>query len=84
MDSSKMLYSSEGYWIADIAKLPNDAPNALIEKYEGMVVVDFVPTSENLTRWIFDIVQERMRELNVKVESVEFWETPKSHCKVVE
>ena len=84
MDSSKMIYNREEYWIADITKLPDDAPNALIEKYEGMVVVDFVPTSENLTEWIFNIVQERMKELNIKVESVEFWETPKSHCKVVE
>ena len=83
IDESKMIFDSLGYWIPDLSYLPQNAPSALIEKYEGMVVVDFVPTSENLTAWIFDIVQKRMSKMDIVVESVEFWETPKSHCKVV-
>jgi len=51
---------------------------AVREKYEGMVFVDFVPTSENLSKWIFNIVQRKMKPLNVTVSSVEFLETPKS------
>ena len=82
MDESKMIYDSLAYWIPDLSYLPKDVPEALIEKYEGMIIVDFVPTSENLTAWIYDIVKKRMSKLNVTVESVEFWETPKSHCKI--
>jgi 6-pyruvoyltetrahydropterin/6-carboxytetrahydropterin synthase len=52
--------------------------SALTEKYEGMVIVNFVPTSENLSSWLFDIVNERMKRLFVKVSKVEFFETPKS------
>ena len=83
MDEAKFRLHDEGYWTPRL-ELLGKVPDALIEKYEGMVVVDFVPTSENLTAWILQIVRKRMAPLGVKVSSVEFWETPKSHCKVVE
>ena len=50
----------------------------LNELTESFVVVDFVPTSENLSKWFFEIVQRKMDGLGVKVSSVEFKETPKS------
>jgi 6-pyruvoyltetrahydropterin/6-carboxytetrahydropterin synthase len=81
MDATKFLPHPEGYWTPRL-ELLESAPDALIEKYEGMVIVDFVPTSEQLTAWILGIVRERMRPLNITVEAVEFWETPKSHCRV--
>lgn len=48
------------------------------EYYEGFTVVDFVPTSENLSRWLAEIVNVRMKPLGVWVTKVEWWETPKS------
>lgn len=51
------------------------------EIYKGMVFVDFVPTSENLAKYIYDIVSIKMAtlpSLNIKVSKVEFYETPKS------
>lgn len=51
---------------------------ALREKYEGMVLVDFVPTSENLSKWIYDIVSGFMKKIDVRVSQVQFYETPKS------
>lgn len=52
------------------------------EVLEGLVVVDFVPTSENLAKFIFDWVTFRMlehcREEKIIVKSVVFEETPKS------
>jgi len=81
MDLSKFNRQREGHWTPRL-ELLTDAPDALIEKYAGMVVVDFVPTSEQLTSWILEIVQNRMNPLGVAVEAVEFWETPKSHCRV--
>lgn len=47
------------------------------EIYEGLVLVDFIPTSENLSKWLFDIVQKKL-EGYATVSSVEFQETPKS------
>ena len=41
-------------------------------------MVDFVPTSENLSAWFLKIVQEKMNGLNIKVSKIEFLETPKS------
>ena len=59
---------------------------AIFEKFEGIVLVEFVPTSENLCTWFLKIIESKMKKLaeieDFKVHSVEFWETPKSHCKV--
>ncbi len=71
----------EGHYTPRLELLPKESPQALIEKYEGMLFVDFVPTSENLTSWIFEIVEKRMKPLEIRVEAVEFWETPKSHSR---
>jgi len=82
MDESKFFQRPEGHWVPRL-ELLGDAPEALYEKYEGMVIVDFVPTSENLTAWILEVVQEKMNPMGVHVSAVEFWETPKSHCRVL-
>lgn len=54
---------------------------ALFEKYEGLVIVNFVPTSENLCKWWFEVANKMLKELGIDVVSVEYWETPKSHCR---
>lgn len=48
------------------------------EIYEGLVLVDFVPTSENLAKWLLEVVQKKMDKLDVNVYKLEFFETPKS------
>lgn len=48
------------------------------EFYEGFFLVDFLPTSEHLCKWIFDGIQTKMRRLNIKVQRIEWNETPKS------
>ena len=81
MDETKFFAHDEGYWTPRLEVIA-EAGEALREKYAGMVVVDFVPTSENLSAWLFSIVAKRMKPLGVRVHSVQFWETPKSHCEV--
>lgn len=52
---------------------------AMLEIYEGLVFVDFVPTSENLSKFLFDIIEAKMgRIVGFSVDSVEFQETPKT------
>jgi 6-pyruvoyltetrahydropterin/6-carboxytetrahydropterin synthase len=66
-------------------KLTTEQAQAIFEKYEGIVLVEFVPTSENLCKFFLDVVEHYMAELADKkgfiIKSVEFWETPKSHCE---
>ena len=69
--------------IYDSIKITRAEAEAIFEKYEGAIFVDFVPTSENLAAWLLTVVQEKMKDLpNVRVKAVEYWETPKSHCRV--
>lgn len=55
--------------------------NAIQEKLEGFVFVDFCPTSENLCKWWLEIAEKMLEDLNVNIVAVEYWETPKSHCR---
>jgi 6-pyruvoyltetrahydropterin/6-carboxytetrahydropterin synthase len=68
----------EGYEIVDPNFMKFIESESLIEVLEGFVVVDFVPTSENLSKWLFEIVQKKMRQIGIETESVQFFETPKS------
>ena len=91
-----VIEMDQGYYIPDltyIRKHVDDAigsniclkeeGEAIFEKYEGAIFVDFVPTSENLAAWLLTVVQQKMKDLpNVRVKAIEYWETPKSHCRV--
>jgi 6-pyruvoyltetrahydropterin/6-carboxytetrahydropterin synthase len=97
-DTDLIYAMQEGYWLPDLTHIKKDLNNmdkkwpgtygpgekdAIYEKYEGMVFVDFVPTSENLAGWLLEIAQKKMEGIsNVRVKAVEYWETPKSHCRV--
>jgi len=92
LNPDKCMKMKEGYYMPDLTYIrkwveenttsENEA-NAIFEKYEGAIFVDFVPTSENLAAWLLTVVQEKMKDLpNVKVKAIEYWETPKSHCRV--
>lgn len=48
------------------------------EIYEGLIFVEFVPTSENISKWLCDIVNEKMNQIGIKCSHIQFYETPKS------
>ncbi len=78
----KLNFHEDGFYTPKLEILPKNVPQALIEKYESFIFVDFVPTSENLTYWLFNLTSKKMAPLDVEIEAIEFWETPKSHCRV--
>ncbi|WP_323587901.1 6-carboxytetrahydropterin synthase [Aliarcobacter butzleri] len=69
-----LIKFDEGYFSINLTNFKNEE----LELYESYVVVDFVPTSENLSAWFLKIVQKKMNGLNIKVSKIEFLETPKS------
>lgn len=50
------------------------------EFFEGFFITQFLPTSENLSRWIGQGVSWKMRELGVRCTRVDWIETPKSRA----
>ena len=50
----------------------------ITDYYESFYFVDFPPTSECLSKWIYDFVAEKMKPLGVEVASVSWYESPKS------
>lgn len=60
-------------------------PNTPEHEYaEGFLIVDFVPTSENLSKWMHSIVSEKMKNLGVVCSQIDWWETPKSRSSYQE
>ncbi len=76
-----LLAHPEGYKTPDLSSLKNE-PSHIVEMYEGYIIVDFVPTSENLSTWLMQIIQKKMEKLGVYVSHIEFLETPKSRSIV--
>ena len=62
-------------------ELRDDQKQAIFEKYEGIIIVDFIPTSENICKFIYDVANKMLNGLGIDVVAVEYWETPKSHCR---
>lgn len=58
---------------------PTTEPDIKLHR-DSFVLVDFVPTSENICRYIKEYVQEVLGDVAV-VTAVEIWETKKSHCR---
>ena len=64
--------------IVDIVPWLRETASEEREYYESFFIVDFIPTSENLSKWVYDLATPKMAKLGVKVAEVEWWETPKS------
>ena len=62
-------------------ELRDDQKQAIFEKYEGIIIVDFIPTSENICKFIYEVANKMLNGLGIDVAAVEYWETPKSHCR---
>ena len=74
VDKKDLISFKEDYKTVDLTNFKNE----LLELYESYIIVDFVPTSENISDWLLKIVQNKMDKLNIKVSKIEFLETPKS------
>lgn len=83
-DNIKIKYHKEGYYTL---KGWEELETHFQELYEGIVIVDFVPTSENLATWLHQIIQRKMKDILDKtgafVKRVQFYETPKSQSNFI-
>jgi 6-pyruvoyltetrahydropterin/6-carboxytetrahydropterin synthase len=74
IEKKDLISFEEGYKRVNIS----DFKNEILELYESYIIVDFVPTSENISAWLLKIVQEKMKKIDIKVSKIEFLETPKT------
>lgn len=78
VDRSKLRKYKEGFWIVR-EDVYSDLLDADAEMYEGLVFVDFCPTSEKFSEWIHGIVKRKMSAFpSIHSIKVQFSETPKS------
>jgi 6-pyruvoyltetrahydropterin/6-carboxytetrahydropterin synthase len=68
-------------WKVDLTNTTVNTPE--YEYLEGFLIVDFVPTSENLSSWMAKLVEAKMKYLNVRVQRIDWWETPKSRSTFI-
>ena len=80
-DNKQFITMNENYQIPDL-NIIKDEPIHIKEMYEGYIIVDFVPTSENLSAWLLEIVSAKMAKIGVTVSHLEYFETPKSRSVV--
>jgi 6-pyruvoyltetrahydropterin/6-carboxytetrahydropterin synthase len=71
-----------GYQL-DLEAFDPETAKHLLEMFEGFLIVDFVPTSENLSEWMAKLVEAKMYRLGVTVDRIDWWETPKSRSTFI-
>jgi 6-pyruvoyltetrahydropterin/6-carboxytetrahydropterin synthase len=74
-----LVKKEEGHYIID-PKQYDHLPEILRIKYESYVLLDFCPTSENLSKWMFEVMSLKMASTGVRVHKIEWYETPKSRA----
>ena len=40
--------------------------------------VEFIPTAENLARYWYYLIKEKLQEVGIRIKHVKIWETPTS------
>ena len=80
-NKENLISMNENYRIPNLTIVQNEEIY-IQEMYEGFIIVDFVPTSENLSAWLLEIVQNKMSQINIKISHLEYFETPKSRSVV--
>ena len=78
-----MMKTATDFVDGTIGEIDPAASSAAREYDESFYEVDFVPTSENLAKWMYNLVHEKMKPLGVIVSKVEWFETPKSRSTYV-
>lgn len=61
-------------WVINVDNLSGTEKEFL----EGFFIINVVPTSENLSKWIFDCVNAKMSIIGIKTTRIDWFETPKS------
>lgn len=61
--------------------LPAHLSDLKKEVRASFVVVDFVPTSENLCKWFYEILVDKLKGTGIAVSKVYFKETPSSYSE---
>lgn len=74
-----LILQEEGNWIIDPIVYEN-MTQPMIDKYSSYVILNFVPTSENLSKWMYEVMSMKMASVGVKVHKIEWYETPKSRA----
>jgi 6-pyruvoyltetrahydropterin/6-carboxytetrahydropterin synthase len=69
-------FTNLGDWARSIDGIDDD----LLLHLDSFVLVDFVPTSENICKYLKLYAQEIIGDI-ANVVALELWETKKSHCR---
>lgn len=68
-----VLLPDTGLFVGFVPKLDNIKKDALKDDlYGSFFIVNFIPTFENLSSWIFGIVESKMKPLNINIVRVEW------------
>ena len=80
-NENSLIDMPENFKMFNMSIIENESIH-IKEMYEGFVIVNFVPTSENISSWLLKIVQNKMSKISIEVSHIEFYETPKSRSIV--
>lgn len=67
-----------GFMIASTDTLMLTAFNELIKQNYKIIVVPFIPTTENICMYFYNLLKPRLKDAGIAINHVRLWETPTS------
>ncbi len=70
LDHGFMMYSKDAF---------HTIFHKLFHRYDQKIIfVDFVPTAENIAKYIYEKLEPKLRAKKIRLDTVKLWETPSS------
>jgi 6-pyruvoyltetrahydropterin/6-carboxytetrahydropterin synthase len=75
-DHGFCIYEKDEFWIFF---------NQLRKEYDQKIIItDFIPTVENLSKHWYELIKPRLNDLGIKIKYIKVWETPTSTARYEE
>lgn len=70
------------YWSKSSADVEHQIAQLLKESNRKVVTVDFRPTAENMAQHFWELLEDDVQDLGLKLASIRVWETETSYAEI--
>lgn len=67
-----------GFMVYDKDPLVGEWKKSRIMLGMKIIIVDFIPTAENIAKYLYYIMKKKLKEKNIEIYNIKIWETPTS------
>lgn len=67
-----------GFMMYEKDALAEEFQSFKVMHQQKVIFVPFIPTAENIAKYFYELIEEKLKERSIKIQHVKIWETPSS------